>query len=77
MISVVMAYYNRQAQLTRTLISMSESKYRDFNVVIVDDCSPEDIVLPELPFEVKVIKNKEKYINSVPVFLFSIPGFIC
>ena len=35
MISVVMAYYNRQAQLTRTLISMSESKYRDFNVVIV------------------------------------------
>ena len=68
MISVVMAYYNRQAQLTRTLISMSESKYRDFNVVIVDDCSPEDIVLPELPFEVKVIKNKVKAINSVPVF---------
>lgn len=68
MITIVMAYYQRQQQLLRTLLSFTQSQYKDFNVVIVDDCSPSDIVLPPLPFDVKIIKNKTKSINSVVVF---------
>jgi len=68
MITIVMAYYQRRAQLQRTLQSFTHSAYKDFNVIIVDDASADDIVLPDVPFEVTVIKNKEKSRNSVPVF---------
>ena len=68
MIVVVMAYYQRQKQLERTLLSFAKSSYKDFSVVIVDDASPDDIVLPPLPFEVTIIKNKNKSVNSVPLF---------
>jgi glycosyltransferase involved in cell wall biosynthesis len=66
---VVMAYFDRQVQLNKTLESFAKSVYKDFSVVIVDDCSPKDIILPSLPFEVTVLKLTEKrYQNSGPVF---------
>lgn len=68
MISIVMAYYERQSQLEKTLWSFAQSKYKDFNVIIVDDCSPTDIIIPSVSFDVTVIKNKVKSLNSVPVF---------
>lgn len=68
MITIVMAYYQRQQQLPRTLLWFTQSQYKDFNVVNVVDCSPSDIVLPPIHFDVKIIKNKTKSINSVVVF---------
>ncbi len=69
MITIVMAFYDRQQQLTKTLLSFCNSAHRDFNVVIVDDCSPEDIVLPWLPYKVDVIKlSEKKWHNAAPVF---------
>lgn len=55
-----MSYYERQYQLNKTLLSYTQSAFKDFNVIIVDDASPTDIVLPELPFKVEVIKLKDK-----------------
>jgi glycosyltransferase involved in cell wall biosynthesis len=60
MITIVMAYHSRQRQLDITLKSFLQYNPKEFNVVIVDDASPQDIILPELPFEVKVIKLTNK-----------------
>jgi GT2 family glycosyltransferase len=56
MISVVMTYWNRPEQLAKTLQSFKYSKSEDFNVLIVDNNSEQDIILPELPYEVTVMK---------------------
>jgi GT2 family glycosyltransferase len=64
MISIVMAYYMRNKQLIRTLQSFTESAYKDFNVVIIDDCSPEDIILPEFPFDIIIMKLSNKTWNN-------------
>jgi len=69
MISIVMAYQDRQEQLNKTLKTFANSYYKDFNVIIVDDCSKEDIVLPITPFKVNVIKVREKtWLNSGVIF---------
>jgi glycosyltransferase involved in cell wall biosynthesis len=61
---IVMTYYERQAQLEKTLKSISNAK-----VIIVDDCSPTDIVLPKLNYPVEVIKIKEKWwTNPEPAY---------
>src|ERR1035437_7092801 len=60
MIAIAMTYLDRQAQLNKTLESFRQYDPKDFFVVIVDDGSPEDIILPELPFEVTVLKTYNK-----------------
>jgi len=75
MMTIVLAYQNRQEQLNKTLQTYTESAYKDFNVIIIDDCSKEDIVLGELPFEVEIIKlNEKNWVNSGVVFNM---GFHC
>lgn len=59
-IGIVMTYISRQAQLNNTLNSFLQYDPKDFFVVIVDDGSPQDIILPELPFRVEVLKLKDK-----------------
>jgi glycosyltransferase involved in cell wall biosynthesis len=69
LVTIVMSYYKRQKLLEKTLFSMLESKYRNFNVIIVDDGSPEDIILPPLPFDVTIIKLSGKtWTNCAPVY---------
>lgn len=60
MIAIVMTYFSREIQLLKTLDSFRQYNPKDFFVVIVDDGSPEDIILPELPFEVTVLKTYNK-----------------
>lgn len=73
MIAIVATYYNREKQLLKTLESFKRYNPEDFNVVIVDDNSPEDISLPDLSFEVTILKLKTKqWIN--PGLTFNI-GF--
>ena len=65
-ISVVIAAYNRKAQLPVTLKSLSESEHPNFEVIIVDDASDEDqavkdfIIPSEYDFDVKVITVSEQ-----------------
>jgi len=60
MISIVLAYYNRQNQLTKTLDSFRQYDAKDFNVIIVDNASDMDIILATLPYDVKVVKLTDK-----------------
>lgn len=67
-IIITMPYYDRQIQLNKTLETIAQTKHRDFSVIIVDDCSPSDIVLPNVPFDIEVIKIREKtWTNCAPV----------
>lgn len=73
-ITIMIAYINRPQQLDKTLKSLLQYNPEEFNVVIIDDGSLDDIILPKLPFEVKVIKLKDKtWLN--PVIAFN-TGFI-
>lgn len=66
---MVIAYYDRQYQLNKTLESIASSKHDNFEVVIVDDNSPEDIVIPETKLTVHIIKPKErKWTNVAPIY---------
>lgn len=61
---IVMTYYDRQFQLEKTLKSISNAK-----VIIVDDSSPEDIVLPKLNYPVEIIKTSGKnWTNPEPAY---------
>lgn len=60
MIGIVCTYFSREPQLLKTLDSFRQYNPKDFFVVIVDDGSPEDIVIPDYPFEVIIIKMRGK-----------------
>jgi glycosyltransferase involved in cell wall biosynthesis len=66
---IVMTYFNRQYQLTKTLESLKHSKHKDFEVVIVDDASTENIVHDITEYPVTVLKVKDKkWINPEPAY---------
>lgn len=68
-VSVVMTYYERPYQLSKTLESIVKTKHKDFNVVIVDDDSPHAIGLPCVGYPVKVIRTTEKkWTNPEPAY---------
>ena len=68
-ISIVMTYFNRRLQLINTLESFQKYDPQDFNVIIVDDNSPEDIILPALDFDVEIIKlTTRKTVSSGPAY---------
>jgi len=68
-ITIVCTYYNRQAQLSKTLESLRKYNPADFNVIIVDDNSPEDIILSQYDFDVQVLKlTTRKTVSSAPVY---------
>jgi glycosyltransferase involved in cell wall biosynthesis len=68
-IIVVMTYYERQKQLTNTLLSLNRSVCDNFEVIIVDDGSKEDIVLPDLKYETTLLKlHNKKWTNPEPVY---------
>jgi glycosyltransferase involved in cell wall biosynthesis len=60
MVAIVMTFLNRHEELGKTLDSFRKYDPKGFFVVVVDDCSRQEIVLPELPFDVKVIKMQDK-----------------
>lgn len=69
MIAIVMTYYDRQTQLTRTLQSINPAGH-EIEVFVVDDNSPDDIRLPAgLSFPVHVRKlNRHDWTNPEPVY---------
>lgn len=72
MITIVIAYFERQVLLEKTLDSFKKYNPKEFNVIIVDNGSEGDVVLPELSYDVEVVK-----ITGMPghcVFTFNV-GF--
>jgi glycosyltransferase involved in cell wall biosynthesis len=57
---VVMTAFNRQKQTVRTLDSINESFYPNFEVVIVDDGSPERLKLPAVDYPLHLIEMPQK-----------------
>jgi len=74
MISIVSAYYNRKDLLFNTLKSLENSNHKDFEFIVVDDCSDDEHRVEDFenifPF-LKVIRLEKKdkwYINPCVVF---------
>jgi len=66
---IVMTYFDRQAQLDRTLASFNNTTHKDFSVIIVDDCSPAPPVVMQTGFPVQVIKTTDKrWIDGSPAY---------
>jgi glycosyltransferase involved in cell wall biosynthesis len=64
-----MTYYDRQFQLDRTLESIARTKYKNYEVVIVDDGSREDIKLGVCKFPITILKTVNKqWINPEPAY---------
>lgn len=71
---IVATYYQRYKQLLKTLESFRQYDPDNFSVVIVDDNSPDDIILESYPFQITVLKLREKsWVCPAPVFNF---GFV-
>lgn len=71
-IVIVMPYFDRQYQLDKTLSTIAQSKHKNFSVVIVDDGSPEKIVLSEaysFPI-IKIRLEKKCWTNCSPIWNF-------
>ena len=60
MICIVCTYFSRQAQLEKTLASLCQYNPDDFVLIIVDDFSPVEINLPEVPFKVEIVRPESK-----------------
>jgi hypothetical protein len=71
-ISIIIGYYNRKIQLFYTLHTIKKSKYKNIEIIIIDDCSdnPEDIInkndLEKFNMDIKLIlikKEEKTWIN--------------
>lgn len=55
-ISIVIAYYNRRALFIKTLESLTNTKYTNFEVIAIDDASKEDQRIDDLPQRFSFLK---------------------
>lgn len=60
MITIVCTYHNRPDSLQWTLKSFLKYDPKDFNVLIINDNSDNDIILPDLPYKVRVINSNKQ-----------------
>ena len=66
-ISIVSAYYNRQALLDKTLESLDKSQVKDYELILVDDASAEPLVCDRAKI-IKVEKGDKWYTCSAVAF---------
>lgn len=66
---IVMTYFDREFQLRRTLDSFLKTEHDDFEIIIVDDCSPKEpnISTYDLPIELYKTKNK-RWLDGSPAY---------
>ena len=74
LVSVVIASYNHRDYITETIHSIWRQNYSNIEVIVVDDCSPDDswMLLQELsiqsPIPMKISRNLK---NSGPAETFN------
>ena len=56
MISIVTAYFNRRTLLINTLQSLTKSKIKDFEFIVVDDCSSDEHRIEDLSITYPFLK---------------------
>ncbi|MFZ7216320.1 glycosyltransferase family 2 protein [Avibacterium avium] len=60
MFSIIVPSYNRQAEIPALLTNLTQQSVHNFEVIIVDDCSKEKVVVEkDYPFRVTVIRNEQ------------------
>jgi len=70
---IVMTYYEREFQLKQTLNSFRNTEHKDFEVIIVDDCSKRSPVIRGYDFPITLYKTKNKrWIDGSPAYNFGI-----
>jgi len=57
-----MAYYNRRKLLEETLKSIQRSKFKNYEIIVVDDASTERI--DDLPVKVIRLEQKDKWYHN-------------
>jgi glycosyltransferase involved in cell wall biosynthesis len=62
--TILLTYLDRPESLQWTLKSFLQYDPKDFNVLIIDDNSKEPIKLPELPYDVRIIRFTNEPWNS-------------
>jgi len=68
-VAIVMTYFDRQSQLDRTLASFRSTAHKEFQVFIVDDCSPAAPKIGRQPFPVTKLKTQDKrWIDGSPAY---------
>jgi len=78
MISIAIAYYNRKAHFLNTLRSMKKSKYKDFEVIVVDDGSDDVHRIKDLEKEfgflrvIRIEKHEKRHTNPCVPFNIAI-----
>lgn len=59
MFSIIVPSFNRKAEIPALLASLTQQTVFNFDVVIVDDCSKEPVIVEDnYPFTVRVIRNE-------------------
>lgn len=58
MFSVIVPTYNRNFELQQLINSLQEQTYSEFEIVVVDDCSKQAVLLDETKIKTKVYRNK-------------------
>jgi glycosyltransferase involved in cell wall biosynthesis len=68
-IVIVMTYFDRLTQVLKTLSTLGESKYKNFEVIIVDDYSPVPLKVSTCKFPVTVLYSiKKAWTNPEPAY---------
>ena len=68
LISILITNYNKSKFLKKSLNSLFNQNYRNFEIILFDDCSEDNSIKIIKQFKkVKLIKNKKKLFNSGPM----------
>ncbi len=68
LISILITNYNKSKFLKKSLNSLFNQNYRNFEIILFDDCSEDNSIKIIKKFKkVKLIKNKKKLYNSGPM----------
>lgn len=81
MISIATTYFNRRVQFVNTLQSLTISSFKDFEVIVVDDCSDESQRIEDLEKDFSFLKvyrisREEKKFNN-PCIAFNLAFSKC
>lgn len=69
MVTIVITYYQRYQQILKTLESFQKYDPDKFRVVVVDDNSPDPLILPVYSFDITLLRISNKtWYNPAPAF---------